>query len=82
MMHNWKRKGGLALCLNCGIQVKDYRINRGGLPKCVKQKSEDPTPNHMDALVMCPKCKNIVPDTIFCLYCANQLHPLGWEKRG
>ena len=82
MRHKWRHKGGLALCLNCDIQVKEFRIKMGGLPKCVKQKSEDPKPNHMDALLICPKCKKLVPDTIFCLYCANPLHPLGWKKSG
>lgn len=82
MRHDWKRKDGLALCLNCGIQVKEYRIKMGGLPKCMKQSKETSKDPDADGLVVCSKCNKMVPDTIFCIYCAVQLHPLGWDKRG
>jgi len=82
MSHKWKRKDGLAICLDCGLQVKEYRIKHGGLPKCVKQKQGDSKDPDADGLVICSKCNNLIPNTIFCVYCANQLHPLGWEKRG
>jgi len=82
MRHRWKVKDGIASCMNCPLVVKEYRIKMGGLPKCVKQKSETPKDVYIDALVICPKCKNKVPNTIFCVYCAVQLHPLGWMNRG
>jgi len=81
MRHNWIIKDGIAKCLNCPLVVKEYRIKRGGLPKCVRQKSDTPKIPDADGLIICSKCNKMVPDTIFCVYCAVQLHPLGWVKR-
>jgi len=82
MRHKWRIKDGIASCLNCPLVVKEYRIKRGGLPKCMNQKLDVPNSDYVNGLVICPKCKKTVPDNVFCLYCANQLRPLGCMKRG
>lgn len=36
--HEWDRNSpieGWAICSRCGLSVKNYRIRKGGLPKCL-----------------------------------------------
>ena len=34
------------------------------------------------ALIVCAGCKKLVINSLFCVYCGNQLHPLGWRRKG
>lgn len=37
MRHSWKKDNpekGLSTCDNCGLQVKNYKIKKGKLPRC------------------------------------------------
>ena len=88
MRHRWKRKDGYATCMNpgCGIRVKEYRIKRGGITPCHKMIKEQPkliesSEETYDYLVKCKVCGKMIPDTIFCVYCAVQRHPLGWLQK-
>lgn len=87
MRHIWLRKGGFAVCQRCTIKVKDYRIKRGGITPChviVKEhkKLDESSEEDLNSIVTCGNCGHKVPDTIICLYCAVQRHPLGWMKTG
>lgn len=47
--HDWERNSpskGLATCNHCGFVTKSWRINKGGLPKClgVQRKLFEPPP--------------------------------------
>ena len=35
----------------------------------------------IEGLIICKSCGNLVPDAIVCIYCGEQLHPLGWTPR-
>ena len=32
-----------------------------------------------ETIVQCPSCKSMIPNTRYCLNCAHQLHPNGWN---
>lgn len=87
MRHIWKRDEGWATCQRCSIRVKEYRIKLGGISPCheiVKEHKKIEELNEVgeDHLVTCGNCGQRVPDTIICVYCAVQRHPLGWVKSG
>lgn len=41
MRHSWnyEEKLGYAICENCSLEVKEYEVKRGGLPRCDPDKA-------------------------------------------
>lgn len=84
LRHRWgpSIEEGYVKCLNCGLEVRKSDRSRGGLGPCetgrwkiTKFKESSET-----ALIECPNCKKQVFNSIFCIYCAHQLHPLNYKK--
>ena len=49
MPHEWDKNTpseGLSRCAKCGIEVKTYRIRKGGLPTCQKFQHMQAIENH------------------------------------
>jgi hypothetical protein len=68
-------------CTRCGVEIRKYRIHRGGLPPC------EPKPEHWSfvdgdgPVVACKFCGHEVMNTRFCCWCGIQMHPLSWYPR-
>ena len=82
MRHIWKRKDGWATCQRCNITIKEYRIKLGGISACheIVKDHKRIDESSEDHIVTCGSCGQRVPDTIICIYCGVQRHPLGWAK--
>ncbi len=85
MRHRWlpSTVKGFVKCNNCGLEVRKYMLKRGGLGPCEPDKWKIEA--HVEgesALISCPACEKLVPNSIICVYCAHQLRPLdyGGEK--
>ena len=41
MRHSWnyEKEPDYAICENCGLKVKEYKVKRGGLPRCDPSKA-------------------------------------------
>ena len=77
--HSWQEgaEKGYLRCEKCGLVVKSYKVKRGGLPPC------KPKINFIESkefVIRCPECEKLVPNTIFCINCSKQLHPLNWRR--
>ena len=86
MRHRWLPSTVKAFvkCKHCGLEVRKYMLNRGGLGPCEPDKWK--IKMHVEevkrkALVTCPSCKKLVPNAVICLFCGHQLNPLGFNSR-
>lgn len=78
--HTWNpSKEGYLKCAACDLEVKAYRVKRGGLPPCNPKLEEKHVEDSKSTLVQCPHCQMTVPNTVTCLYCGSQLHPLNYN---
>jgi len=75
MRHRWIQVGDLLRCTRCGLEVKPYRVKKGGLPKCGWRPVQLPED---EPVVECPFCHWTVPNTELCIACGRRLHPMGW----
>lgn len=80
--HRWGPEvDGVRRCSNCGLEVKPSDVKRGGLGPCIpgRWKTNSTVDDNVNPVTHCRVCDTDVPNTIFCLNCAAQLHPLGWR---
>jgi len=71
MPHEWDRNSpteGWATCANCGINVKNYRIRKGGLPTCDEYTQQQRKSQKQSKLDEKPPCQHY-KSSLACLKC-------------
>jgi len=84
--HKWgySTMKGYVKCRQCGLEVKESDRKRGGLGPCTvdRWKTKQKPITEISPVILCPSCKKLVVNTIFCISCGHQLHELGWTPKG